>query len=259
VTSFSAIGKRLPRFEDRRFLTGQGRYVDDIAVPRCLHAHFLRSPHAHARIISIDTTAARGLRGVHGVYTGADLASMALPLRMAPAIEGVKPTEIAPLPLDKVRFQGDPVACILADDRYIAEDAAELVTVEYEPLPAVASYEAATAPGAPLVDETLDSNLVAHQSFQTAGCARAFAGAARVVTRRFSQNRVTHAPMETRGCIAMWDEGRSHLTMHIGNQVPHPYRTQMATRLGLSEAQVTVIAPDMGGASARRSRSTVRN
>lgn len=248
MSGFSIIGKRLPRFEDRRFLTGQGRYLDDIVAPRCLHAHFLRSPHAHARIRRIETGAAAGHAGVRGVFVGADLAAMARPLRMAPAIKGVRPTEIAPLPVDKARFQGDPVAVILAVDRYVAEDAAELIEVDYEPLPAVTSFAAATAPGAPKVDDSLDDNLVALESFATPGCARAFAEATRVVTRRFSQNRVTHAPIETRGCLAIWDAGRAHLTFHVGTQVPHPYRTQLAARLGLSEAQVTVIAPDMGGA-----------
>jgi carbon-monoxide dehydrogenase large subunit len=150
--------------------------------------------------------------------------------------------------LDKVRFQGDPVACILAEDRYIAEDAAELITVEYEPLEAVASFETALAQGAARVDDTLDSNLVSHQSFATAGIARAFAQADRIVERRFHQARLTHAPVETRGCIAIWDAGREHLTMHVGTQVPHPYRTQLATRLGLAETQVTIVSPDIGGA-----------
>lgn len=248
MSGFSSIGKRLLRFEDRRFLTGQGAYLDDIVAPRCLHAHFLRSPHAHARIRAIDAREAARLPGVRGVYLGADLAAMAKPLRMAPPIEGLKPTEIAPLPVDKVRFQGDPVAVILADDRYIAEDAAELIAVDYEPLPAVTSFAEALSPGAPKVDDTLDDNLVAHQSFTTPGCARVFAEARRIVTRRFVQNRVTHAPIETRGCLAIWDEGRQYLTFHVGNQAPHPYRTQLAARLGLSESQVTVIAPDIGGA-----------
>lgn len=248
MTSFSAIGQRLPRFEDDRLLRGQGRYLDDIVVPRALHAHFLRSPHAHARIVSIDATAALALKGVRGVFTGADLATMTRPLRMAPAIEGVQPTEIATLPIDKVRFQGDLVACIVADDRYIAEDAAELITVDYAPLPPVSSFAAALEPGAALVDDTLDSNLVARQSFSTPNLAKRFAEAHRVIPAEFHQSRLTHVPMETRGCIAIWDAGRKHLTFHVGNQVPHPYRTALAARLALPESDVTVIAPDIGGA-----------
>lgn len=248
MSGFSIIGKRLPRFEDRRLLTGQGRYLDDIAVPHCLEAHFLRSPHAHARIRGMETGEAVKMPGVRGAFTGADLAGMAKVLRMAPAIDGVQPTEIAPLPVDKVRFQGDPVAVVIATNRYLAEDAAEMIGVDYEPLPAVASFAAAMAPGAPVVDDALEDNCVARQTFATPGCAKVFADAPRVVTRRFSQNRVTHAPMETRGCIALWDEGRQHLTFHVGNQVPHPYRTQLAARLGLAESQVTVICPDIGGA-----------
>ena len=220
MAAFRVIGQRLPRFEDRRFLTGQGRYLDDLQMPRALTAHFLRSPHAHARILSIDTGPALALAGVRAVYTGVEINEFVQPLRMAPAIDGVKPTTIAAMPTDKVRFQGDPVACILAEDRYIAEDAAELITVEYEPLEAVASFETALAQGAARVDDTLDSNLVSHQSFATAGIARAFAQADRIVERRFHQARLTHAPVETRGCIAIWDAGREHLTMHVGTQVP---------------------------------------
>jgi aerobic carbon-monoxide dehydrogenase large subunit len=248
MTEARTIGAALPRKEDFRFVTGQGRYLDDIAFPNCLHAHFVRSPHAHARIVAIDCEAARAAEGVVTVVTGRELAEWTTPLRMAPPIEGLQPTEFPTLPFDKVRFIGDPVACIVATDRYLAEDAAELIEVAYKALEPVVDLVRALAKDAPLVDDNLSSNLVAHQSFSAGDPARRFTEAEIVVTAEFRQPRQTHAPIETRGCCALWDGGRRHLTMHIGSQVPHPFRTQLARRLRLTESQVTVICPDIGGA-----------
>lgn len=247
TNDFHYIGKPLARKEDKRLVTGQGRYLDDIVVPGALHVSFVRSPHAHARILSISADAARDLPGVTGVFAGDDLDKWTNRLRLAPPIEGLHPTEIATLPIDKVRFHGDPVAVVVARDRYVAEDAAELVEVEYEVLPAIASMEGAFAPDAALVDETLPSNLVSHQTFSAGNVAQRRGEAHAVVEASFYQHRQTHVPMETRGCAAVWDAGREHLTFHIGNQVPHPLRSQLAGRLGLSESQVTVMSPDVGG------------
>ena len=242
------IGKALLRREDYRFVTGQGRYLDDVVVPGALHAHFVRSPHAHARIRSIDIEAARRAEGVVAVVGGRELAEWTTPSRMAPPIEGLRPVEFSTLPIDKVRFIGDPVLCIVARDRYLAEDAAELVNIDYDELDAVADLSHALAAGAPLVDDALPDNLISHQSFTAGDPGRSFAEAEIVVEAAFHQQRQTHAPIETRGCCAVWDAGRRHLTMHIGNQVPHPFRTQLAARMRLNEAQVTVICPDIGGA-----------
>lgn len=244
----SAIGQPLLRREDARFLTGQGRYLDDIIVPGTLFAKFVRSPYGHARIGNIDASAALAMPGVEMIATGADLAKLATPLRMAPPIEGLLPVTMEPFPISKVRFDGDLVAVIVASSRRAAEDAAESVMVGYEPLPAVTSIAAALAPDAVLVDDDMDTNLVSHQSFCAGDPTRRFAEAHRVVEARFHQHRQTHAPLEPRGCIAVWDEGRQHLTMHVGNQAPHPYRTALAARLRLEESQVTVICPDIGGA-----------
>lgn len=241
------LGRPLLRKEDYRFLTGTGRYLDDIDIPRALHATFVRSPYAHARIKAIDTTRARAAPGVVAVVTGAEVNAWTTPLRMAPPIEGLHPVEMTTLPVDKVRFQGDPVACVVATDRYLTEDAAELVEVDYEPLPVVASMQAALSPSAPLVDETLPSNLVSHQHFVAGDPAQRFAQADRIIEAVFSQHRQTHLPIETRGCAAIWDEGRQHLTYHNSNQVPHPLRSTLAARMRLSESQVTVIVPDVGG------------
>jgi aerobic carbon-monoxide dehydrogenase large subunit len=244
---FRHIGSATPRKEDERLLTGRGCYIDDIAVPGALHACFVRSPHAHARIGAIDIQPAVELPGVVAVFTGQDLAAWTTRHRMAPPIDGLQPVEMDTLPIAKVRFQGDPVACVIATDRYVAEDAAEQVLVEYEVLPAVTSMWQALDPQAPLVDETLPSNLLSHQHAVHGDVAGRMKGAHRVVESVFSQQRQTHLPIETRGCIAVWDEGRQHLTFHVGTQVPHPYRTTLAARLRLTESQVTVISPDVGG------------
>lgn len=244
---FHYIGKPLARKEDRRLVTGQGRYIDDIVVPDALHVSFVRSPHAHARILTIDMEAARALPGVVGVFSGGDLDKWTNRLRVAPPIEGLHPTEIETLPRDKVRFHGDPVAVVVAHDRYIAEDAAELVEVSYAPLPAIHSLESAFAPDAALVDDTLPSNLVSHQTFSAGDVTKRRSEAHAVVEASFYQHRQTHVPMETRGCIAVWDAGREHLTFHTGNQVVHPLRSQLSARLRLSESQVTISSLDVGG------------
>jgi aerobic carbon-monoxide dehydrogenase large subunit len=244
---FRYIGAPLPRKEDLRLLTGQGRYVDDVEVPGALHACFVRSPHPHARIVRIDAAPALAMPGVAAVLTGKELAQWTTPLRIAPPIEGLLPVEMTTLPVDKVRFHGDPVACVIAASRYLAEDAAERVEVEYQPLAALAGLAQALAAGAPLVDESLPSNLVSHQSFAAGDPVARKREAHRVVEATFSQHRQTHLPIETRGCAAIWDEGRQHLTLHVGAQAPHPLRTQLAGRLRLSESQVTISSLDVGG------------
>ena len=245
--AFTVIGKSLPRTEDHRLLTGHGRFLDDIEVAGALHASFLRSPYAHAKILSIDTAEAERAPGVVAVVTGIDLASWTTTLRMAPPIDGLRPVEMTALPVDKVRFHGDPVACVVATDRYLAEDALDLIVVEYEALDAVTDMFEAQVPGSPLVDEQVENNLVSHQSFATEDVEQIMSSAPRIVEATFSEHRQTHLPIETRGIIADWDRGRQHLTVHVGNQAPHPYRSVIAGRLRLKESQVTVISPDVGG------------
>lgn len=244
---FVHIGAHHPRKEDARLVTGQGRYIDDIEVPGALHACFVRSPHAHARILSIDIAPALAMPGVIAVYTGQDLAQWTTRHRMAPAIEGLKPMEMDTLPTTKVRFQGDPIACVIATSRYLAEDAAEQVQAEYDVLTPVTTMWQALASTAPRVDDDLPDNLLSHQHAVHGDVAGAFTGAYRVIESTFSQHRQTHLPIETRGCIADWDVGRQHLNFHVGTQVPHPYRTTLAARLRLSELQVSVMSPDVGG------------
>jgi aerobic carbon-monoxide dehydrogenase large subunit len=245
---FTEIGRSLPRREDRRFLTGQGQYLDDIAIARALHVAFVRSPHAHARIVSIRSDAAAALPGVVKVVTGREVAGWTTILQMAPPFDGLAPTAIQAMPIDKVRFQGDIVACVVACDRYLAEDAIEAIEVDYDVLPAITDLPSAFAEGAALVDDTVPGNLLAQQTFAAGDVAGGMRAAHAIIESTFSQQRQTHLPLETRGCAAIWNEGRRHLTLHIGNQAPHPLRTQLARRLSLSESQVTVICPDVGGA-----------
>jgi carbon-monoxide dehydrogenase large subunit len=247
-TARAPIGEPVARREDRRLLTGTARYVDDIVLPGAVHVHFVRSPHAHARILRVHTEEARAADGVLGVFTGADLAAWTVPLRLAPPIEGLVALTTETLPTSKVRFAGDPVAAVVATSRYVAEDAAERVRVDYQPLAPTLDSRASLDGSAPLVDESLTSNVVFHEHRTSGDVTGAFERAHRVVRTRFAHQRMTHAPLETRGCAAVWDAGRAELTMHTGTQVPHPYRTQLAARLGLTEAQVRVIVPDVGGA-----------
>lgn len=246
-SEFRQIGRPLLRKEDYRLLTGQARYVDDIAVPGALHAHFARSPHAHARIRAIAAGRARAMPGVVAVTTGRDLLQWTTTMRMTPPIAGLQPTEITTLPVDKVRFQGDPVVCVVATDRYLAEDAAEAIEIDYDVLPHVLNFADAVRETAALVDDSLSSNLVSQQSFQKGDVKARMQVAHVIVETAFSQHRQTHVPIETRGCLAIWDRGREHLTFHVGTQVPHPLRTQLAARLRLSELQVTVMSADAGG------------
>jgi carbon-monoxide dehydrogenase large subunit len=245
--AFRYLNKAVPRTEDYRLLTGYGRYLDDIEIAGALHVCFVRSPHAHARLVSVDTADAVAMPGVVTVVTGHELAQWTTPMRVAPPVEGLVPVEIATMPLDVVRFQGDLVACVVATDRYLAEDAAERVMVEFAPLPAVTDMWQALDTDAAQVDPMVPGNLVSHQTYSHGDPQGAKGRAFRVVEATFHQQRQTHVPIETRGCAALWDAGREHLTFHVGTQVPHPLRTQLAQRLKLSESQVTVISPDVGG------------
>ncbi|MFM8989882.1 MAG: xanthine dehydrogenase family protein molybdopterin-binding subunit [Alphaproteobacteria bacterium] len=247
MSGHRVLGTSPTRVEDERLLRGLGRFVDDIEVPRALHLVFLRSPHAHAEIVALSTQAARAMPGVVATWTGQDFAARATTLRMAPPIEGLLAVDVPPFPVERVRFAGDPVVAIVAETREAALDAAEAIEVEYRPLPACASIDAARAPDAMRVDPALATNRVARQEFAAGEADAAFAGAHRVVEARFSQHRQTHMPLEPRGCIASWDRGRRHLTIQAGAQAPHPLRSALASRLRLPESQVTVVSEDVGG------------
>lgn len=243
----SYVGAALSPRETKKLVLGRGSYIGDLTAPGMLHAAFVRSPHAHARIVRVDADAARRLPGIVAVLTGADLARLTAPLRIAPPIEGLLPMEMQTLPVDKVRFAGDLVACVIGEQRDQVEDACALVDVTYAPLPAVVDPERAQDADLPLVDESIPANRAYHGVFAHGDVAAALGGADRVVAVRFHQGRQTHVPMEPRGCLASWQPGDETLTFWHSTQIPHPIRSALAARLGISESAVRVITPDVGG------------
>jgi carbon-monoxide dehydrogenase large subunit len=241
------VGRALRRKEDPRLITGQARYVDDIVLPGTLWAAFVRSPEAHARITSIDTSAAAARPGVHAVFTGADLDDLTGPLPMAWAPPGVEVNNPPhwPLAKDTVNHVGDPVAVVLGEDRYAVVDAAEDVIVEYEPLPAITDPEAALA-GPPYVHESLGTNKVHEWSLSGGDMAAGFEQAEVVVERRIVNHRIAGAPIEPRGVLADYRAGQG-ITLWSATQVPHFVRLFVSLLLGLGEDRVRVIAPEVGG------------
>jgi len=255
------FGRRVRRNEDPRLLTGQALFVDDVDLPGMGHAAFVRSPHAHARILSIDASAAAELPGVIAVFTAESLGAHWQPgplLVSPPPIKDIVFNQRTQVPLakDKVRFVGEPVVMIVAETRYLAEDAVDLVWVEYEPLPAVVDLETAIRPDAPLVHDdvplapSVGANVNAHV-VQIKGDGVQFDAIARraalVLKRRFYYDHGTAAAMENRGIVAAWDHRAGRLTIWDTTQAPISIRNYMAAYLGLSEHQVRVIAPFIGG------------
>jgi carbon-monoxide dehydrogenase large subunit len=240
------VGRAMRRKEDPRLITGKGRYIDDISLPGTLWAAFVRSPEAHAKIVSIDASAAKQRPGVHAVFTGEDLTDLAGPLPCAwvpPGVEVENP-EHWPLAKGTVNHVGDPVAVVLGDDRYAVVDATEDVIVEYESLPAITDPEAAIA-GGPFVHEQLGTNQVHEWSLSGGDLNAGFAEADVIVERRVVNHRIAGAPIEPRGVLADYRAGS--LTLWTATQVPHFVRLFLAILLGISEERVRVIAPEVGG------------
>ncbi len=240
------VGQALRRKEDPRLITGRGRYVDDITMPGTMWAALVRSPEAHARIASIDASAAREQPGVHAVFTGEDLSDLGGPLPMAwdPPGVTVNNPEHWPLARGTVNHVGDPVAVVLGEDRYAVYDAAELVQVEYEPLPVVTDAEKALE-GPPYVHEQLGTNKVHEWSLPGGDIEAGFAQADAIVERRVINHRTAGAPIEPRGVLADYRAGS--ITVWSSTQVPHFLRLFLAILLGMSEERVRVIAPEVGG------------
>jgi aerobic carbon-monoxide dehydrogenase large subunit len=238
------LGTELKRLEDPRLLRGDGRYVADMHVHGMLHAAFLRSPLASARIRSINTEDARADPRTVCIITAADLPQFpGLPCFTSPS---AAPVFLQPvLARDVVRYAGEPVAVVIAETRRDAEDIAALIDVDWEPLPAVTSPESALDVGAPVVHE--DSNIVATQHFSQ-GDAKLIDAAPRRLHRRFRLQRHAGIPLETRGVVADWDARREQLTVTIATQCPHVIRDQVAAFLGLPQSSVRAVVPDVGGA-----------
>jgi carbon-monoxide dehydrogenase large subunit len=240
------VGAALTRKEDRRLLQGRGRFVGDMTRAGMLHAAFVRSPFPAARVTGIQTAAARRAPGVAAVFTSADLGDPFL-LATLERDEFV-PTRMPLLAGQAVRFAGEPVALVAAADPYLAEDAVELVEVDWAPGPAVAGLDAARADGAPQVHPQTSGNcLVDLLMFDDDRLAGIFAGAAAVVGGEFTSARVAAVPLEGRACLAEWDDRDGQLVLHVSTQVPHQVRSGVAQALGIPERAVRVIAPDVGG------------
>jgi aerobic carbon-monoxide dehydrogenase large subunit len=246
----SLIGQSVPRLEDRDLLCGKARFVADIKLPGMLHASFVRSPHAHARIISIDTRAARDLPGVVAVLTANDIRPVAKTDRLVVALPDrtyKQQRDRVILAADETVHVGEAVAMVLAADAYVAEDGAGLVEVQFELLPAVSDARAALAPDAPPVHSGASDNLVAAFTTGYGDVEAAFAGAAHVIKESFWLHRGCAQSMETRGCVSAYDPVDDKLTMWSSTQTPLVAARLLAELLGREEAAVRVIAPDVGG------------
>jgi aerobic carbon-monoxide dehydrogenase large subunit len=244
-------GTSIKRSEDPRILTGAGRYVDDIKLPGMLHAAFVRSPLAHARVLAVDVSAAQALPGIVAVFTGADLEAMTIPgpdLMMAMMGGGGPMPEYTLLATDKVRFVGDPVAVVIAETRYLAEDGCDLVEVEYEDLPPVANASVALDPSSPPLFANLGNNIVGpHKRTEFGDVAGTFAAADRVAEFRIDVHRHQNVPMEGRGCVVSPDAESGDLTVYAATQGVHVTRMGVAMRLGIEAEKVHVLAGDIGG------------
>ena len=240
------IGERVRRKETLRFVTGTGRYVDDLLPPDTLHAAFVRSACAHARIKAIDVEAARTMPGVHAVFTGEDIAQKIKPLRVGGS-SLLREIKLYPLAVDKVRYFGEPLAVVVADNRYLAEDAVEIVSVDYEPLPVVVDPEAAMEPASACVHEDVGSNIVYKYHFATDGIDKVFQQADVVIKERIRSHRITACPIEPRAYLAHFNQQEDSLTMWSATANPHSLRTRIADILSFPESRIRVIAPDVGG------------
>ncbi|MEA2466951.1 MAG: aerobic carbon-monoxide dehydrogenase large subunit, partial [Thermoleophilaceae bacterium] len=241
------VGQAIRRKEDPPLITGRGRYVDDIQLPGMLYAAIVRSHEAHARIVSIDKSAAQARKGIKLVLTGEDMSDLAAPLPMAwvpPGVE-VKTPAHWPLARGKVCHVGDPVAVVVGDDKYAVVDAAEEVFVEYDPLPAIVDVEKALDADAPVIHEEFGTNHSYDWSLGGGDAETALAEADVVVERRIVNHRTAGAAIEPRAAIAEWRAG--YLTLHTTTQIPHLVRLQLAGVLGVPEEHFRVIAPDVGG------------
>jgi carbon-monoxide dehydrogenase large subunit len=242
----SHVGRALRRKEDPRLITGRASYVDDINLSGQVWAAWVRSPEAHAKIVSIDTSAARARDGVLAIYTHADLGMEAgLPMAWIPPGIEVNTPDHWVLAKDEVKHVGDPVALVIGDDRYSVTDAVEEVVVEYDPLPVVTDPEKALEPGSPLVHERFGTNKVCEWSLGGGDLEAGFAEADVIIERRVVNHRMAGAAIEPRGVLAEYRADR--LTVWSSTQVPHFLRLFLSGLLGISEELVRVIAPEVGG------------
>ncbi len=246
----SMIGARIQRREDPKLISGHGHFIDDVNLVNMAHMSVVRSPHAHARITSIDTSGAKAAKGVVAVLTAADFKPVIhapLPVTNSFVADKKQVPEQFPIAADEVVYAGEPVAVVIAEDRYLADDAAHLVTVHYEPLPAVMDLEKAMAAGSPLVKSDRPDNIGWDAAFPAGDIEAAFAEADVVVKERIGQQRVLPTPMETRGCVADYVPFDNRVTLWTSTQVPHFIRLFVGGALGVPESQFRVVSHDVGG------------
>ena len=242
------IGRAVPRPNLGRLTQGRACFVSDLQLPRMLHAAFLRSPHAHADILSVDVSAARAVPGVAAVLTGPDLLAHCQPwVGTLTHLAGLRSAPQSPLAVGRVRWQGEAVAMVVASSRAVAEDAAERILVDYAPLPAVVDPAAALDPASPVIHPELGGNLAWERRIDAGQVDAALATADEVVEATFRFARHTGVPLEARSIVADWNEGEARLTVYQGTQAPHMMQNLLARHLGLEESQVRVVCKDVGG------------
>jgi aerobic carbon-monoxide dehydrogenase large subunit len=241
------VGAPIRRREDPRLLTGQGSFAADHGVPDALHVAFRRSEHPHARIVGIETAAGAALPGVFGVYTAVDLDGLIEPVRASSRMRNYHPTALYPLARGKVRYVGEPLAAVLAENRYVAEDAIDLIEVAYEPLATATDPETAAQEGAPVLHEEAGTNILLTREFVRGDAPADIAAAALRVRGRFRFRRKAPAAIENRACIAEYDRGRRELVLTSSTQVPGIVRDLLADLLDMPGHSVRVVAADVGG------------
>ena len=244
----SYIGKTVPRPNLDRLMQGRGQYVSDIELPRMAHVVFLRSPHAHAKIVGIDAAAAKRMPGVIAVVTGKELADVVTPwVGVLSHLKGLKSAPQHAIAVDRACWQGEAVAAVVATSRAQAEDAAEAVTVEYEELDAVTDMRTALDPQTPVIHASLGDNLAFERTLDAGAVDQAFSGADEVVEADFIFGRHTGVTLEPRAIVADWNVAEEGLTIYQGSQAPHMVQNIAALHLGLEERQVRVVCKDVGG------------
>jgi carbon-monoxide dehydrogenase large subunit len=242
------IGESVKRVEDLALVKGLGTYVDDVKLPGMLYAAFLRSPYAHAKIKKIDTSDAIKIHGVTLILTGDDIRKLIPPLPFPDAVPGMKQTSCYCLAVDKVRYVGEPIAVVVANDRYVAQEATELINVEYELLSPIIDAEEALKPDAPLIHEEWGDNIMFATSFEEGQVEKVLQESDYVISERIKRHRYTGCPIETRGYVASYNAGTGSLTIYASTQAPHILKSLVSQCLSFPEQMIRVISNNVGGA-----------
>jgi aerobic carbon-monoxide dehydrogenase large subunit len=241
------VSRSVKRTEDPPLLMGRAHFIGDIALPGLRAVAFLRSPHAHARIVAIDVSAALRMPGVDAVVTGADLATTTRPIRAAMSGAGYQESGWPALAVGKARFAGEPVAAVVAADRYRAEDALEAIRVTYDPMPSVTDAEVSMRPGAPRLHGEMSDNIIFQTHFESGAVEQALASADIRISETFRHRRCSSVPMEPRGVMAAVDPVDGSLTVWASSQTPHLMRSGLAEALGVPDSRIRVLCPSVGG------------